>query len=70
MRITLRYGVTKLENVEVSEGTTVNDIIDDFGAALGLPESVDTLINGVSAGDRALLDGDTVTFEKKACAKA
>jgi hypothetical protein len=71
MRITLQYGITKLENVTVDEETVVGGIIDRFGPALGLPESVDAVIDGeVVDSYYTPRDGDTVEFEKRACAKA
>lgn len=71
MRITLRYGVTKLENVEVEHDSTVEDLVDQFGTALGLPESVESLVNGSTVDlDSEVSDGDIVTFEKTACRKA
>lgn len=71
MKITLRYGITKLENVEVNAGTTVGELEDDFGAALGLPESADATVNGtVVDEDYEVSNADTVSWEKRACNKA
>jgi len=71
MKITIRYGVTKLENVEMEADSDVSAVILRFGTALGLPESVDVYVNGeVEDSNTPLYDGDTVVFEKAACRKA
>lgn len=69
--VSLRYGTYRLTAVSVSEGTTVADIKRDFGAALGLPEACEALVNNEPVTDSHVLeDGDNVSFEKQACKKS
>lgn len=69
--VTLRYGTTRLADMAVDEGSTINDLKRTFGTALRLPESVQALVNNVPEdGDYRVEDGDSVVFEKQACKKA
>lgn len=69
--VTLRYGTQRINNMNLAEGQTIQDAINLFGPALGLPESVQSIVNGVPVGTNTPLNaGDSVTFEKKACNKA
>lgn len=71
MRISLRYGTATMNNVSVANGTSLTKIIRDHGPSLGLPEAVDIYITGVKKNASASpVDGDVITFEKRACEKA
>lgn len=70
-QVTLRYGLTKLENINVDDAATYDDVRLQYASMLGLPESVDTFVSGnVVDGDDYVQDGDVITYEKRACAKA
>jgi hypothetical protein len=72
MQIKFKHGMNEV-NTEIEEGTTIQDIIDSdvVSEALRLPESVTTLVNGTTmANTYTLRDGDVVTFERAAAAKA
>lgn len=73
MTLTLRHGISRELTREFPAGTRVRDLTADatVRAALGLPENVTAVVDGrtLSANDM-LNDGDTVTFEKQAAAKA
>lgn len=70
--INIKYGLSKnLQGVEVPEYTTVGSIANDFRRPLGLPESWEASINGEPASANDVVEeGDTVVFDKLACAKA
>lgn len=70
-QVTLRYGLTKLENINVDDEATYNDVRLQYSSMLGLPESVDTFVSGdLVDDDDYVQDGDVITYEKRACAKA
>lgn len=71
MRVSLRYGAVNLPDINVTNGATVGDVTNDFRSSLGLPESVDVMVNGSGASMHTVLnEGDRVSYEKKACNKA
>lgn len=71
MQITIRYGLTKLENITVDGDSTYGEIRSQYSSVLGLPESVDTYVDGnLAEEDNFPRDGDVLTFEKRACEKA
>ena len=62
--ITIRSGVNSLSRDDVV-GHTVEDIRDDFGDALGIPDNAAAKVNGCSAPlDTVVCDGATVEFVK------
>jgi len=72
IRVTFKYGINEIRT-EVESGTTVQDVIDEgsVGSNLRLPESYNTLVNGVAADlNRTLVANDVVTFERAAAQKA
>lgn len=73
IQITINYGLTKSLTTEVNDGTTVRQILTNptHKAALGYPENVSALCDGVTLGlDDTVSDGDTIVLEKQAAAKA
>lgn len=71
IRVTLRYGTNRLPDTPVESNTTVASVKEMFGAALGLPESTQSLVNNDPVADTHVLqDTDNVSFEKQACRKA
>lgn len=71
IRVSLRYGTSRLPDINVESGSSVASVKESFGAALGLPESTQALVNNEPVSDTYVLqDGDSVSFEKQACKKA
>lgn len=71
--VTFRYGATRELTRDIASHTTVNDVLRDASikAGLGLPENVSAVCNGRTlSGQDRFNDGDVVTFEKQAAAKA
>lgn len=71
--VTLKYGLTKEITTEVSDGTSIAQIINDPNnrAVLGLPENVKAVIDGQTVDlDAELSDGDVVVLERQAAEKA
>ncbi len=73
INVTLRYGVSNELTRAVDAGTTVGQVLRNtsFQAALGFGSNTQAVIDGVVQRDTApLSDGDVITIETKANAKA
>ncbi len=71
--VTFRYGSTRELTRDISPNSTLRDILSDpsIKAGLGLPENVSAVVDGRTLGSHDRFnDGDVVTFEKQAAAKA
>ena len=71
--VTLKYGLTKEITTEVSEDSTIAQIIGNANnkAVLGLPETVKAVIDGQTVDlNEKLSDGDVVVLERQAAEKA
>jgi hypothetical protein len=71
--ITVKYGLRTLSNIEVANGSSVRDVMNNTAvkAGLGLSENLRAVVDGrtLENGD-TIFGGDTVIFEKQAASKA
>ena len=73
IRAKLRHGLSRSFDIEVQEGTTIQQIKSNaaYRVQLGLSENVVAVIDGNNVSDTHVIqDGDTVIFERQAAAKA
>ena len=73
IEVTVKYGLSKTATVDVNEGSSVRDILNNqnLKMLLGFPEKVSAVCDGVTLSlDDEINDGDVIQLEKQAAAKA
>ena len=71
IHITVRYGLERSASIEVSEGTSIAQVLEQVRPALGFGCNVKALIGGAAQPDsNTVRDGDVISVETAANSKA